>query len=32
MDPVTGCTWSGRGRRPNWMKVAADIGQFRLPE
>ncbi|MCA8306871.1 H-NS histone family protein [Burkholderia seminalis] len=32
MDPVTGCTWSGRGRRPNWMKGAADIEQFRLPE
>lgn len=32
MDPETGCTWSGRGRRPKWMKGKEDIEQFRLPE
>lgn len=24
MDPNTGKTWSGRGRRPDWIKAAGD--------
>lgn len=32
MDPETGHTWSGRGRRPKWLNGKGDIEQFRLPE
>ncbi|MFG0677704.1 H-NS histone family protein [Delftia sp. WSY_7] len=27
-DPGTGATWTGRGKPPNWIKDAADRGQF----
>ncbi|WP_196788193.1 H-NS histone family protein [Burkholderia cepacia] len=30
MDPITGSTWSGRGRRPKWLKGKEDIEAFRL--
>lgn len=29
MDPLSGRTWSGRGRRPNWM-VGKNIEEFIL--
>ncbi|MDN7728285.1 H-NS histone family protein [Burkholderia gladioli] len=31
MDPMSGRTWSGRGRRPVWMK-GRDPEEFLLPE
>ena len=27
-----GQTWTGRGKRPGWLKHVADIEQFRIPE
>ncbi|MDB5855299.1 MAG: histone family protein nucleoid-structuring protein [Herminiimonas sp.] len=29
LDPSTGMTWSGRGRKPKWL-VGKEPGQFRI--
>ncbi|OXJ22593.1 H-NS histone [Burkholderia sp. HI2714] len=29
-NPLTGATWSGRGRRPKWLEKA-DMESYRLP-
>ncbi|RQZ20471.1 H-NS histone family protein [Burkholderia sp. Bp9017] len=27
-NPHTGATWSGRGRKPHWLRNVADLGKF----
>jgi DNA-binding protein H-NS len=31
-DPVTGATWSGRGRAPNWIKGVENRDRFLIPD
>ncbi len=30
--PDNGRTWTGRGKRPNWLKDVENIEQYRIPE
>jgi DNA-binding protein H-NS len=29
-DPLTGATWSGRGKTPNWINGAADRSAYAI--
>lgn len=32
-DPITGKTWSGRGRKPDWIKNSdKDVSEFKISE
>lgn len=31
-DPTSGATWTGKGRKPEWIKAAADPEAFLIPE
>lgn len=31
-DPVSGKTWSGRGRQPEWVQKAENLDAIRIPE
>jgi DNA-binding protein H-NS len=31
-DPISGATWSGRGRAPNWIKDAKNRDRFLVSE
>lgn len=31
-DPVSGATWTGKGRKPEWIKAASNPDAFLIPE